>query len=126
MAPLRRALDPLLRGVVALALKEVGGLEVIACADAPQALAVAPSARPQLLLADLGLPGMDGVAAWMALRRTEGAEGLPAVFFTGDLEERSAQRCMDAGAWGVITKPFDPVTLAQRLAQLWQSRQSTR
>lgn len=80
-------------------------------AAALQALADDPW-RPQVMLLDVMMPDMDGPTTLEELRRTSGLEATPAIFITARAQPHERAAFLARGAVGVITKPFDPMTLA--------------
>jgi two-component system OmpR family response regulator len=109
-----------IRSIVGLALGKIGGFKVKVCASGEEALASAKDFVPDLLLLDLSMPVMDGVATLKGLR----ASGLqaPAVFFTARMKPEDAVRYEELGVLGVIPKPFDPLKLGAQLRDMWKKR----
>jgi two-component system OmpR family response regulator len=95
--------DPGLRQVIQWALEEEGWL-VQTAADGRQALAHAKRRRPRLVVLDMGLPELDGVAVAAELRRLYG-ESLPIVVITAD--GHAAAKARRVGARAHLSKPFD-------------------
>ena len=122
--PLTRLLvvedDADIRHLLQLCLAEVGGYEVDLCASGLEALQHVPSSAPDLILMDVMMPGMDGPATLTALR----AAGCttPVVFLTAKAQATEQAALMATGALGVITKPFDPMGLADEVRRLWEAR----
>jgi two-component system OmpR family response regulator len=109
-----------IRSIVGLALGKIGGFQVKVCESGQEALENAAQFAPDLLLLDLSMPVLDGLATLKALR----ARGLeaPAVFFTARLNAKDAERYRDLGVLGVIPKPFDPLKLGAQLREMWSKR----
>jgi CheY-like chemotaxis protein/HPt (histidine-containing phosphotransfer) domain-containing protein len=82
------------------------------CASGEDAVAVAATWLPDIILLDVMMPGMDGPSTLSALRKTPGTLGIPVVFMTARAQSRELDRLRSLGAVGVIPKPFDPMTLA--------------
>ena len=61
------------------------------------------------------LPGMDGITILQQLRELPAAKDVAAIFLTAKAQPSEIARFKDAGALGVITKPFDPLTLPQEV-----------
>lgn len=126
--PLQRVLyvedDASIRAVAVLALEKVGGLTVQACTGGQDAIARAAAFAPQLLLLDVMMPGMDGFTTLARLRELPGTADTPAVFMTAKVQPAESLRYKQAGALGVIAKPFDPMQLARLLRDLWQEQLS--
>jgi CheY-like chemotaxis protein len=97
-------------------LLRLGGHDVYAAANAEETLARVDSIRPDVMLIDVGLPGMDGYDLARSLRaRPEGREiGLVALTGYGQAEDQ--RRARVAGFDLHLTKPVDPGRLAQVLA----------
>ena len=104
-----------IRRVARLSLTRLGGMEVVEASSGPEALALARSAAPDAILLDVMLPGMDGPAILSALREDAQTSGIPVVFLTAKAMTSEVERLQSMGAAGVLTKPFDPVTLAREL-----------
>ncbi len=127
-APFTRILhvddQPDIRGIVKLALGKIGGFTVLSCSSGEEALAAAPGFAPELLLIDMSMPGMDGMALLMRFR--EAGTGVPAIFFTARIHPSDLERYRAAGAIGTLSKPFDPLKLGRQITQIWMENQPAR
>lgn len=103
--------DPLLRRSLALNLEEAG-YRATTAATAEDALALAGRDRPDLVLLDIGLPGMDGLAA---LRHFQSRVGVPVIFVTARRRELDEVLGLELGAEDYITKPFSLDVLLARI-----------
>jgi two-component system, OmpR family, KDP operon response regulator KdpE len=101
--PIRRALALNLRA---------RGYEVVEADSGEAALEVVATAKPALVLLDLGLPGIDGLDVIEALR---GWSTIPIIVLTVRDDERSKVAALDAGADDYVTKPFGMAELLARL-----------
>jgi DNA-binding NarL/FixJ family response regulator len=79
--------------------------------DGPAAISLAESLRPDIVLLDLKLPGMDGVAVLRPLR----AAGLRVLVLTSATEPSAAAAAVRAGAAGVVYKDIDPAALVRAI-----------
>jgi CheY-like chemotaxis protein len=104
--------DPDIREIVGLSLGLNADFEVRACACGADALATAAEWAPHLILLDVMMPGMDGPTTLARLRRDPGTAGIPVLFMTARAQAREVEQLIALGAYGVISKPFDPMTLA--------------
>ena len=112
--------DPDIRAVGTFALEGVGGFTVKACASGAEAVAAAPSFRPQLMLLDVMMPEMDGLATLRALRALEATAAIPAMFMTAKAQPKEIALYLEMGAIEIIRKPFDPLTLGANLRTIWE------
>ena len=112
--------DSDIRTVTAMALEAVGGFTVISCNAGKEALATAPDANADLILLDVMMPGMDGLATLSALRGLSQTADTPVIFMTAKVQASEIQHYMRLGATDVIAKPFDPMTLSAQIGEIWQ------
>ena len=112
--------DEDIRTIANLALEAVGRLTVCVCDSGPDALAKAEAFRPDLFLLDYMMPGMDGEETARRLHELPGLADVPVIFMTARVQGDMPQNLLDSGAIGVIAKPFDPMTLAARLREIWE------
>jgi len=111
--------DPDIRTIANLALSVVGGLTVEVCRSGAEALARAEDFRPDMVVLDVMMPDMDGPETLARLRLLPQTAATPAVFMTAKVQSSEVSHYMSLGALGVISKPFDPMQLAQQLRALW-------
>jgi len=109
-----------IRTVTAMALEAVGGFTVISCDSGKEALAAAPDANADLILLDVMMPGMDGLATLSALRGLSQTADTPVIFMTAKVQASEIQNYMRLGVTDVIAKPFDPMTLSAQIGEIWQ------
>ncbi len=83
--------------------------EVLEAADGDEAVAIVVEKHPDLILLDMHMPRLDGIAALDDIIESE--PGAAVVMLTGDHSEAHAKTAMDRGACDYITKPFDIQTL---------------
>ena len=113
--------DKLFRRTLSFHLEQAG-YQVYTSANAEDALALAQRERPNLILLDIGLPGMDGLAA---LRYFEQHVGVPVIFVTARRRELDEALGLELGADDYITKPFDKSVLLARIKTVLRRTQST-
>lgn len=112
--------EPDIRNVARLALGDVGGFEVDLCESGAQALERVRERRPDLVLLDVMMPELDGPATLARLREDPATASVPVVFMTAKVQPREVSGYLEAGAIGVISKPFDPMTLHESVRDLWE------
>ena len=103
--------EPQIAGIVRDYLR-LAGFDVIASGDGVHALEAARGRRPDLVILDLGLPGLDGMEVARALRRES---EVPIIMLTARVEEDDRLSGLEIGADDYVTKPFSPRELVARV-----------
>ena len=111
--------DPDIRMILDMSLSEVGGFQVDLHEDGPTALAAFEHSSPQLIMLDMMMPGMNGLEVLSALRQQEKFMKTPVVFMTAKAQSHELDGYIRAGAQSVIVKPFDPMTLPDKVRSIW-------
>ena len=108
--------EPDIREVAEIALSLDPGIEVRTFGSGPEGLkALDDGIGPDLIMLDVMMPGMDGPAVLAEIRKRLELNEVPVVFITARAKSHEQARFLGLGAVAVITKPFDPMTLAQQL-----------
>jgi two-component system alkaline phosphatase synthesis response regulator PhoP len=94
---------------------ERAGLSVLTATRGDEALRVARTRHPDLVVLDLGLPGVDGLDVTKALRREPATAGVPIIVLTARGDESDRIVGLELGADDYVTKPFSPRELAARV-----------
>ncbi len=110
-----------IRVITRLALEAIGGFTIDECTSGLEAPAAILRFAPQLVLMDVMMPGRDGPATLLALRADPALPRVPVIFMTAKVQTQEVEALRALGALGVIAKPFDPMTLAQTVRQIWQA-----
>ena len=97
------------------------GYEVLTAETGPQALAMAAEIRPDLILLDIQLPGMDGHAVARALKADPVLKFVPIIAVTSYAMVGDREKCLEAGAEGYIEKPIDPDTFVDEIERFLPS-----
>jgi len=113
--------DDLLRRSLAFNL-EKAGYRASTAANAEDALALAQRDAPDLIILDIGLPGMDGLEA---LQHFRAAVGVPVIFLTARRREFDQVLGLELGADDYVTKPFDFDVLAARVKAVLRRTQKS-
>ncbi|MHB1846894.1 MAG: response regulator [Deltaproteobacteria bacterium] len=113
--------EPIIRELVRTMLEE-RGVEVSCLADGAQAVKKAREIRPQLVLLDIVLPGMDGITACRFLRAEPFMEGIPIYMLTARVKPQDHEASRRAGADGHIEKPFKGTELMELVSRLRAAR----
>jgi two-component system chemotaxis response regulator CheY len=97
--------SPSIRQMVKLTLTS-GGYEVVSAVDGNDGLAQARKQRADMVLTDLNMPGMNGIALIREIRKLPNYVGVPIIFLTTESDPALKQEAKAAGATAWIVKPF--------------------
>jgi DNA-binding response OmpR family regulator len=97
---------------------EAEGMTVLEAADGPSGLDVAKEERPDVILLDVMMPGLDGWSVAERLLEDSRTSEIPIIFLTARAEFRDRARGLDIGGIEYITKPFNPIELAPTVRDL--------
>jgi two-component system, OmpR family, response regulator len=121
--PLRRICcvedDDDIRRIVRLSLEKIGKMTVDLVADPALAIDSMIAFRPDLVMLDWMMPGMDGPALLRKMREVPETRALPVVFVTAKASQRELAELRALGAAGTISKPFAPKDLPDQLRAIW-------
>jgi len=112
--------DPMARMIMIESLHEAG-FNVIEASDGHEGLAMFSEHKPQLILVDLQMPGMDGYAFCKSLRAIPDGQDIPIVVVTGVDDVDSIERAYDCGATDFISKPIKWVIFRHRIQYILRS-----
>lgn len=122
-APLARIMyvddEPHLRALAEVSLANVGRFATCVCGSGQEAIDSAPTFKPDIILLDVMMPEMDGIRTLQELRKLSDMATVPIVFVTAKAQPSEIQRYRAVGAADVITKPFSPIDLPNRLRTIW-------
>ena len=104
--------EPDIREVVDVSLGLDREFNTRACASGADALVMAADWSPSLILLDVMMPVMDGPTTLAKLRKNPRTAHIPVVFLTARMQAGEIEQYISLGAQGVLSKPFDPMTLA--------------
>lgn len=97
-------------------------VDVIAVGDGQQAIQRVQSERPDIVLADIGMPGRDGYEVAAFIKGTPELSHIPVLLLTGAFEPVDEARARAAGCDGVLVKPFEPQLVITRVKDLISGR----
>lgn len=103
--------------VISLALQQQG-YRVVTAGNGEDAVTVAAQTHPNLILMDINLPALDGLAATRRIRQNEALRDVPVIAITAFSTEGFQRAAYDAGVAGYLTKPFDFDRMNQLVARL--------
>ncbi len=102
------------------------GYKVLTAASAEEALELLKSYRPALVLADIQLPGMDGLEFTRRIKQDEATRDIVVVALTAFAMKGDEQKAIDAGCDGYITKPINTRELGERIRQYLERSKEVR
>jgi two-component system, OmpR family, alkaline phosphatase synthesis response regulator PhoP len=108
----------LVREAARVALETIGGFEVSVAESGEQGIELAQSERPDAILLDVVMPGLDGIAVAERLTTLPATSSSPVVFLTAGDRPEDRERYESVAVSGVIAKPFEIEQLAHELASL--------
>ena len=111
-----------IRSISRLALGRVGGMDVTDASSGKDGIAKAVAEAPDAILLDVMMPEQDGPATLLLLKADPRTAGIPVIFLTAKAMASELERLRALGAAGVLTKPFDPMTLAASVRALLGAR----
>jgi CheY-like chemotaxis protein len=107
-----------IRSVAALSLGILGGLDVVEADSGSDGVSKAAVEKPDVILLDMMMPGMDGPATLAALKSNNDTKDIPVIFLTARAMNNEVERLRQMGARGILTKPFDPTSLATQVRSI--------
>lgn len=103
--------DMNIRTLAKMGLEGLTDWKVELAGSGAEALTKAAEMQPDLIILDVMMPGMDGPTTLSELRKVESLAGIPVIFMTAKAQTHELELYQKMGAKGIITKPFDPITL---------------
>ena len=125
--PLKKILyvedEPDIQEITRISLEAIGGYTVKICSSGEEAIKISPGFAPDLILLDVMMPEIDGPTTLLELRKIKSLANVPIIFMTAKSQPQEVNNFISVGAANVIPKPFDPMTLAATLQQMWEEFQ---
>ena len=109
--------DEDIRTIAHLSLMALGGWQVVLAASGPQAIDTALRDRPDVIMLDVMMPGMTGLATLERIRSDARTSSIPVIFMTAKVQKAEVERYRALGV-GLIAKPFDPMRLSSELCRM--------
>ncbi|MEG4218248.1 response regulator [Microcoleus sp. Pol14C6] len=107
-----------LRELVQLCLEDLAGWNTLVAASGQECLQILQTERPNAILLDLSMPGMDGFAVYDRLQSNPITRSIPVILLTARVMSSDMAEFAEIGVAGVIRKPFEPTTLPGRVAEI--------
>jgi CheY-like chemotaxis protein len=107
-----------IRELVQACLEDLGGWEAITAASGEEGLLKAKAQSLDAILLDVSMPDMDGFVFFERLQESPATQSIPVILLTAKVLPDDRARFEKMGVAGVITKPFDPVTICEQVAEI--------
>ncbi len=104
--------------VIKACLENIGGWEVLTAQSGREGLLLAETEHPDAILLDVMMPDMDGLALFSALQSNVLTLGIPVILLTAKVQTVDLKQFAQLNFAGVIPKPFDPLKLADDVAEV--------
>ena len=110
--------EELIREVAVMSLSAVGGFAVTTAGSGEEGLRLAIAERPDAILLDVMMPGLDGPRMFAHLRADPATADIPVVLLTAKAHPPDHQQWVELGVAGIVVKPFDPMALPGNVTEL--------
>ncbi len=107
-----------IREVIRACLEDLGGWEAITAESGKEGLLKTTTETLDAIFLDVSMPDMDGLLFFERLQENPATQSIPVVLLTAKVLPDDRARFAQIGVAGVITKPFNPITICERLAEI--------
>ena len=104
--------------VTQICLRTTAGWQVVMASSGREGLVKAEAEQPDVILLDVMMPDMDGLATFQKLQDNPTTHAIPVILLTAKVQASDRQRYSDLGVMGAIAKPFNPLQLATQIAEI--------
>ena len=106
-----------IREVAALSLEATAGWHVFTANSGAKGIEVATAEQPDAILMDVMMPGVDGPTTFREMQQIPAIAHIPVLLLTAKVQGVDKRRFADLGVAAILFKPFDPLTLAEQIAE---------
>lgn len=106
--------------IVEISVWSMSDYEIKTCGNGKLLLECVEDYNPDLILLDVMMPEMDGPTTFKNLQLNEKTKNIPVIFITAKVQNHEIKLFNETGVIGVISKPFDPVSLCANINELWE------
>jgi len=100
-----------------MCLEITGEWEVVLASSGPEGLLKAAKEKPDAILLDIMMPGMDGLTTMQRLRENSDTAAIPIILLTAKAQSSEQRQLSQLDIAAIITKPYDPYSLSDQLVQ---------
>jgi two-component system alkaline phosphatase synthesis response regulator PhoP len=106
-----------IREATQMCLEITGEWEVVLASSGPEGLLKAVEEKPDAILLDIMMPGMDGLTTMQRLRENSDTSAIPIILLTAKAQSSEQRQLSQLDIAAIITKPYDPYSLSDQLVQ---------
>ncbi|CBN54965.1 MULTISPECIES: response regulator [Kamptonema] len=110
--------DDCLRELIQACLEDLAGWETLVAASGEECLQILQTERPNAILLDVSMPGMDGIAVCDRLQSNPITRSIPVILLTAKVLPSDRTRFAQMGIAGVVSKPIEPITLKEEITEM--------
>ena len=110
--------EPNLAEVIAVCLESFKDWQVRVVNSGREGLKIVESLQPDAILLDVMMPEMDGITVFQHLQQNAATQNIPVILLTAKVQSSDRARFSQLGVAGLIAKPFEPLQLADEIADL--------
>ncbi|MEE3716324.1 response regulator [Tumidithrix elongata RA019] len=110
--------EPNLSEVIAVCLQSFKGWTVSLANSGREGFRLLETVQPDAILLDVMMPEMDGITVYRNLQENPDTQNIPVILLTAKVQASDREKFTQLGVVGTIAKPFNPITLADQVAQL--------
>lgn len=107
-----------IREVAQISLETVAGWEVLTACSGSEGLLQAEVEQPDVILLDVMMPDMDGFATFQKLQANTATQHIAVILLTAKVQSTDRQQFVELGITAMIAKPFNPLNLANQIAEI--------
>lgn len=111
--------EPDVQTVVELTIQTMSNYIIKVCDNGRKLLDCVEDYNPDLILLDVMMPEMDGPTTFKNLQENAATKDIPVVFMTAKAQVHEVETFKQTGILGIITKPFDPISLCSEIERIW-------
>ncbi len=110
--------EPDIRELAQMSLEMVSSWQAITAESGEEGIAKAQQEKPDAILLDAMMPGMDGATAFQKLQADPSTKQIPVIMFTAKVQPADKNRFLDLGVKHIIAKPFDPLKIGSQISEI--------
>ncbi|NJO80891.1 MAG: response regulator [Cyanobacteria bacterium RM1_2_2] len=110
--------EPDIREATQVCLELAKGWEVLTAGSSAEGIEKAAAEQPDVVLLDVMMPDMDGLATFQQMQANPSTRNIPVILLTAKAQPADRRHYLQLEVAAVITKPYDPLTLADQIAEI--------